>query len=127
MVMNGFLQNTLTHRKVRGLFVNTALGNFAGYLTGSMVTLVTTYHSIERRALSNLFGLLPRRTIVVHILPEWLEWMLSLFVGFFVMEFVRYVFNEKKYLVFVRDVAQDERLRLTYRADSSMAPGAAGV
>jgi hypothetical protein len=96
--MNEFLKSTLTRQKFQGLALNTALGNFAGYLAGSLVTLLTTYHSIERRALRNLFGILPRKKIVVHMLPEWLEWALALVVGFLVMEFVRYWFKERKYL-----------------------------
>ena len=71
--MNDFIKATLNPQKFRGLAVNTVLGNFAGYVAGSMVTLLTTYHSIERRALRNLFGILPRKKVVVHLLPEWLE------------------------------------------------------
>src|ERR1700751_3230786 len=95
--MNGFLKTTLTRQKFQGLFINTALGNFAGYVAGSLVTVLSTYHSIERRAFKNLFGLLPRKKIVVHLLPEWLEWLMALVVGFVIMEFVRYWFNQRQY------------------------------
>lgn len=95
--MNDFLKATLTTQKFRGLAVNTALGNFAGYVAGSTVTLLTTYHSIERRAFKNLFGVLPRKKIVVHLLPEWVEWVLALVIGFLVMEFVRYWIGQRKY------------------------------
>jgi hypothetical protein len=95
--MNDFLKSTFTRQKVQGLFVNTALGNFAGYIAGSLVTVLSTYHSVERRAIRNLFGILPRKKIVVHLLPEWLEWVLALVVGFIVMEFVRYCFNHRVY------------------------------
>jgi len=95
--MNQFFRAAFARPKLEKLFVNTALGNFAGYVAGSLVTVVSTYHSVERRALKNLFGLLPRKTVVVHLLPEWLEWLLALLVGFLVMEFVRYVINSEKY------------------------------
>ena len=95
--MKDFLKGTLTRPKLQKLFVNTALGNFAGYVAGSLVTVISTYHSVERRAIRNLFGLLPRKQIVVHLLPEWLEWVLALLVGFLVMEFVRYIINNQKY------------------------------
>ncbi len=62
-----------------------------------MVTLVSTHYAIERRAFRNLFGFLPRKTVVVHVLPHWLEWLLALIVGFLVMEAVRYCFNHLKY------------------------------
>jgi hypothetical protein len=77
--------------------VSTALGNFAGYVSGALVMILCTYHSLERRAIKNLFGLLPRKTIVVHLLPEWLEWVLGILIGFLVTEFVRYVINRETY------------------------------
>ena len=95
--MNGFLKATLTREKFLGLFVNTALGNFAGYVAGSLVTLASTRHVVERRGLGNLFGVLPRKKLVVHVLPHWLEWLLALMVGFLVMEAVRYWVNHRKY------------------------------
>ena len=95
--MNGFLRTTFNGQKFQGLFINTALGNFAGYVAGSLVTLVSTHPAVERRAISNLFGVLPRKKIVVHVLPQWLEWLLALIVGFLVMEVVRYWFNHRKY------------------------------
>jgi hypothetical protein len=105
--VNDFLKATLTPQKFRGLAVNTAFGNFAGYLAGSAVTLFTTYHSIERRALRNLFGILPRKKVVVHLLPEWLEWVLALVIGFLVMEFVRYWVGHRKYEPLLRALRGD--------------------
>jgi hypothetical protein len=95
--MNGFLRATFNRQKFQGLFINTVLGNFAGYVAGSLVTLVSTHYAVERRAIRNLFGVLPRKKIVVHEVPPWLEWLLALIVGFLVMEAVRYWFNHRKY------------------------------
>ncbi len=95
--MNGFLRATFNRQKFQGLFINTALGNFAAYVAGSLVTLVSTHHVVERRAIKNFFGALPRKQIVVHEVPPWLEWLLALIVGFLVMEVVRYWFNHRKY------------------------------
>ena len=92
--MNGFLKSTFTRQKFQGLFVSTALGNFAGYVAGSLVTFASTRHALEGRAIGNLFGFLPRKKVVVHLLPHWLEWLLALLVGFLVMEAVRYVLNQ---------------------------------
>ena len=88
--MTGFLRATFNRQKFQGLFINTALGNFAGYVAGSLVTLVSTHHAIEQRAITNLFGVLPRKRIVVHTVPHWLEWLLAPIVGFLVMEAVHY-------------------------------------
>lgn len=95
--MYGFLRATFNGQKLQGLFINTALGNFAGYVAGSLVTLVSTHPAVQGRAMSNLFGVLPRKKIVVHVLPQWIEWLLALIVGFLVMEVVRYWFNHRKY------------------------------
>ena len=102
--MNGFLKATLTRQKFQGLFINTALGNFAGYVAGSLVTLASTRHVVEQRGLSNLFGLLPRKRVVVHVLPHWLEWSIALIVGFLVMEAVRYWINHRKYTALLSDL-----------------------
>jgi hypothetical protein len=107
--MHEFIRSTLSRQKLRQFFVNTALGNFAGYVAGSLVTGVATYRSIERRALKNLFGVLPRHSVVVHVLPEWLEWALSVFLGFLVMEFVRYVINRKKYVLLINEKSDGSR------------------
>ena len=95
--MKGFLKATLTRQKLQGLFVNSAVGNFAAYVAGSLVTLASTREVFEQRGIRNLFGLLPRKKIVVHMLPHWLEWLLALIVGFLVMEGLRYWFNHRKY------------------------------
>jgi hypothetical protein len=97
--MSDFLRATFNGQKFQGLFINTALGNFAGYVAGSLVTVVSTRHAVEPRAISNLFGVVPRKQIVVHVLPHWLEWLLALVVGFLVMEAVRYWCKHRKYAV----------------------------
>ena len=95
--MHNFFKHTLTRQKLHELFINTAIGNFGAFAAGSAVTLLSTYRSVERRAVKNLFGILPRKSVVVHLLPDWVEWTLGLIVGFLVMEFIRYSFNHKKY------------------------------
>ena len=97
--MREFFRNTLNRRKLKQLCLNTALGNFVAYAVGSFVMVLTTYHSVERRALKNLFGILPRKEVVVHRLPEWLEWALAVFLGYLVMELVRYIIESNKHLL----------------------------
>jgi hypothetical protein len=117
--MHEFIRNRLSPQKLRQLYTKAALGNFVGYVAGSLVTLLTTYHSVERRALKNLFGILPRQTVVVHRLPEWLEWTLSIFLGYLVMEFVRYIIKSNKYLLLIdaetRDKAREDSEQPTTR------------
>src|SRR5262245_41012688 len=96
--MQEFFRNTFSLQKLHQLCVNTALGNFVGFVAGSFVMKLTTYQTVEHRALRNLFGILPRHTVVVHRLPEWLEWTLCVLIGYIVMEIVRYVINGNRYL-----------------------------
>jgi hypothetical protein len=115
--MLDFIRNTFSRAKLRQLCVNTALSNFVGYVAGSLVMVLTTYETVERRALKNLFGILPRKTVTVHWLPEWLEWTLAVLLGFLVMEFVRHVIRSNKYLRLIdgseRDKAIGDRKRRT--------------
>jgi hypothetical protein len=106
--MHQFIRNTLSRQKLQQLCVNTALSNFVGYVAGSLVVVLTTYESVERRALKNLFGILPRQTVVVHRLPEWLEWTLAILLGYLVMEFVRHIIKSNKYLRLMDGSARDE-------------------
>jgi hypothetical protein len=106
--MHEFIRNSLSRQKLQQLYVKTALSNFVGYVAGSLVTVLTTYQSVERRALKNLFGILPRHTVVVHHLPEWLEWTLSILLGYLVMEFVRYIVKSNKYLLLINGAARDK-------------------
>ena len=98
-MIKDFAQKTFTKEKLKHFFVSATLGNFIGFLVGTLITSLLTYNSIERRAVTNLFGVLPRKKIVVHFLPEWLEWTFSLILGFLAMEFVKYLFSEKGHLL----------------------------
>jgi len=106
--MHPFIRNTLSLPKLHQLCVNTALGNFVGFVAGSLVMKLTTYQTVEHRALKNLFGILPRHTVVVHRLPEWLEFTLLVLVGYLVMELVRYVINGNKFLRLIGGTASDK-------------------
>ena len=107
--MNGFLRSTFTRQKFQELVINTVLGNFAAYVAGSVVMHLFTYHSVERRAIRNLFGVLSRKKMVVHVLPPWLEGLLALIVGFLVMELVRFCFNHRKYAA-ILSALREERV-----------------
>ena len=105
--MHEFFRNTFSLARLRQLCVNTTFSNFVAYLAGSLVMLLTTYESVERRALKNLFGVLPRKKVVVHLLPEWLEWTLAVLLGYFVMELVRHIIRTNKYLGSIDRSARD--------------------
>jgi len=116
--MHQFIRNTLSLPKLHQLCVNTALGNFVGFVAGSLVMKLTTYRTVEHRALKNLFGILPRHTVVVHRLPEWLEFTLLVLVGYLVMELVRYIISSNKYLRLIGGTASHK----TGKDDEQPAP-----
>jgi hypothetical protein len=103
-----FIRNTFSRRKLQQFCVNTALSNFVGFVAGSLVMVLTTYQTVERRALKNLFGILPRETVVVHRLPEWLEWTFAVLLGYVVMELVRHIIKNNKYLRLIDGSARDQ-------------------
>jgi hypothetical protein len=106
--MHQFLRNSLSLYKLQQLYVKAAFSNFVGFVAGSTVTILTTYETLERRGIKNLFGVLPRKTVVVHRLPEWLEWSLSILLGYLVMEIVRYIINNNKYLLLIGGAMQEK-------------------
>jgi hypothetical protein len=106
--MHQLIRNSFSPHKLRQLYVKAAFSNFVGFVAGSTVTLMTTYQTLERKGIKNLFGILPRKTVVVHRLPEWAEWALSIFIGYLVMESVRYLINNNKYLLSLIGVPREK-------------------
>ena len=121
--MREFMRNSFRLQKLQQLYVNAAFSNFVGYVAGSTVTILTTYQTVERRALKNLFGILPRKTVVVHRLPEWLEWALCIILGYLVMEIVRHILKSERFRLLVdgavRGKAGDGEERLTTKGRQS--------
>ena len=110
--MHEFIRQSLSPHKLQQMYVKAAFSNFVGFVAGSLVMLLSTYETVERKALKNLFGILPRKTVVVHRLPEWLEWSLTILVGYLVMELVRYLIDHHKHLLLrggTAPLAADER------------------
>jgi H+/Cl- antiporter ClcA len=97
--MHDFLKKSFTRRKLKHLFISSTFGNFIGFIAGSIVATLSTYHSYGPKAFRNLYGLLPREKVVVHLLPHWAEWVLATLVGFIVMELVSYFINNKMHLL----------------------------
>ena len=57
-----------------------------GNVVGLLEMVLTTYETVERRALKNLLGMPPRKKVVVHWLPEWLAWTLAVNLELVVMD-----------------------------------------
>jgi len=86
-----------TPKKIKGFIVNQAIGNFIGFAIGLSVTNHFSHYVVERKRLSNLFGLAGRKQVEVNDVPEWLQWALPVVIGFIALEFVNYFFETKKH------------------------------
>jgi cadmium resistance protein CadD (predicted permease) len=91
--MRHFILTTFTAHKIKRLFISETIGRFLGFLIGLSSTKLFTYTVLEERKLKNLFGLLPRKHIVVHRTPHWVELLFAILVGFIAMELFYYLFQ----------------------------------
>ncbi|MCU0430940.1 MAG: hypothetical protein MUF42_13330 [Cytophagaceae bacterium] len=95
---DSFVKQTFTKEKILDFVVNELLGKFVGFLVGLWTTSWFSYTVYEKKKLSNLFGLMPRKKVVVNATPEWLQWIICALMGFLVFELIRYFFKNKLYL-----------------------------
>jgi ferric-dicitrate binding protein FerR (iron transport regulator) len=88
-----------TPGKIRGFVMNQALGNLIGFIVGLSVTHLFSHHVMERRSVHNLFGIAGRKEVVVNDMPAWIQWSLSVIVGFIALEFVNHLIQNQKHLI----------------------------
>jgi hypothetical protein len=102
--MKAFFRKLISREKLTGLAFASSVGNLISFAVGLMITTLFTHQTYERRALKNLFGILPRKKVVTHVLPEWLEWTLGILIGFIVMEFIKHLISERIHLQIWRKI-----------------------
>jgi hypothetical protein len=85
----------VVNRKSIGRYLYDQLtGNFAGFLIGMSATgLVSRF--FETRSLKNLWGLTSRKTVVSRETFGWLEWTISIIIGFIVFEIITKILKER--------------------------------
>ncbi|HEY0029942.1 MAG TPA: hypothetical protein VGC65_04235 [Bacteroidia bacterium] len=88
-----------TKKKIKDFVWKQAIGNLIGFIVGMSVTNLFSHYVTERRGLSNLFGLAGRKKVVVNDAPEWVQWSLSVIVGFIALEFVNHLIQNKKHVI----------------------------
>jgi len=88
-----------TKEKIKSFIIDEALGNFVGFIVGLSVTHLFSHYVMERRGLKNLFGLAGRKKIAVSYVPEWVQWTLSVVVGFIALEFINHLIQTKQHLI----------------------------
>lgn len=88
-----------TKKKIKDFILKQAIGNFVGFVVGIWVTAIFSHYVLERRGLQNLFGLAGRKKVAVHDIPEWLQGVISILVGFIALELINHFFQTKKHLI----------------------------
>ena len=58
-----------------------------------------SHYILERRGLQNLFGFAGRKKVTVHLIPEWMQGVISILVGFIALELINHFFQTKKHFV----------------------------
>lgn len=78
--------------------IQKTLGNLVGFAVGVMITNSFTHYVTERRSVKNLFGLAGRKKVLVNDTPEWIQYGLSILLGFIVLEVINHFFESKKHI-----------------------------
>lgn len=91
-----------TRKNITHILVQQTLGNFIGFAVGIWVTNSFTHYVTEKRSIKNLFGLAGRKQVLVNETPEWIQYGLSIILGFITLELINYFFQTKQH-VFIWD------------------------
>ena len=78
--------------------IQKTLGNLVGFAVGVLITNSFTHYVTERRSVKNLFGLAGRKKVLVNDTPEWIQYGLSILLGFIVLEVINHFFASKKHI-----------------------------
>ncbi len=89
-----FSRNYLTK-----VVIQKTLGNLVGFAVGILVTNSFTHYVTERKSIKNLFGLAHRKQIQVNDTPEWVQYTVSVLLGFIVLEMINHFFETKKHVL----------------------------
>ncbi len=79
--------------------IQKTLGNLVGFAVGVLITNSFTHYVTERRNVKNLFGLAGRKKVQVNDTPEWVQYGLSILLGFIVLEVINHFFASKKHIL----------------------------
>ncbi len=93
------LRDKFSLPRIRTFILKKALGNLVGFVIGIWVVSSFTHKVLERRSLSNFFGIAGRKEIVVNEVPSWMQHLIAILAGFVVLEIIGYFFKEKIYLL----------------------------
>ena len=104
------VREKFTFHRIKNFILQKTLGNFVGFAVGMWVTTTFSHHVLERRNLKNLFGIVKRQNVQVNDIPHWVQVVISILVGYIVLELINYFFQTKKYLLLWKYVKMPMKL-----------------
>jgi hypothetical protein len=93
------LREKFSGRGIKNYVLKLALGNFIGFVVGMWVTSLFSHYVLERKSIKNLFGLARRKEVEVNTIPEWLQGLLAIIIGFIVLELINHFFQSKRHIM----------------------------
>lgn len=79
--------------------IQQTIGNFVGFVVAMAVTNYFSHYVLEKRNLRNLFGLADRKKVAVNDIPEWMQYGISIIIGFIALEYINYALQAKKHIM----------------------------
>jgi hypothetical protein len=98
-VVSASFLGRFTLQKMKAIIFKQALGRFTAFAIGMWVTTLFSHNVLEKRSLTNFFGLAGRKQVVVNSIPEWLQTSIAILIGFLVLEYINHLFETKKHLI----------------------------
>ncbi len=92
------LREKFSARGIKNYIVKLALGNFIGFVVGMWVTSLFSHYVLERKSIKNLFGLVKRKQVEVNTIPEWLQGLFAILLGFIALELINHFFQSNKHV-----------------------------
>jgi len=111
--MKKVVAHIFTKDKMVSFLVNEMLGRFVGFVIGMWSTSLFSYYVYEKKSFKNLFGLAGRKKVLVSTTPQWLQMVISIVIGFIILELINYFFKHKLYLPiweFIKKYIQKEKI-----------------
>lgn len=93
------LRKRFSRKRITQGLVHETLANLVGFVIGMWVSSTFSHVVKERKSFRNLFGLLGQKKKVVNDIPEWMQFTLSVLLGFLALELILYFFQSNKHLL----------------------------
>lgn len=93
------IREKFTFHRTKNFILENTLGHLVGFVVGMWVTTTFSHTVLERKSIKNLFGIVKRKNVQVDDIPQWMQTVISILVGYIVLELIVYFFKTKKYLI----------------------------